>query len=103
MLRDMQTEGETVKLTWTDGHRVSVPLLWLRDHCPCPVCLHPETRQRLSDSFVGADIVARRISFAANDRALEIEWAEKGGVHASRFEDAWLRTTMQLNGAAEEP
>ena len=103
MLRDVKAEGETVHLTWTDGHRVSVPLLWLRDHCPCPACLHPETRQRLSDSFAGADIVARRISFAANDPALEIEWAETGGIHASRFEDAWLRATAQRTDTAAEP
>ncbi|HVT50657.1 MAG TPA: trimethyllysine dioxygenase [Dongiaceae bacterium] len=99
MLRDVKIEGDTVKLAWADGHRVSVPLLWLRDHCPCPACLHPETRQRLSDSFVGADVAARRISFAANDPALEIEW--QGG-HLSRFEDAWLRANTRLRTAATE-
>src|SRR5215813_9692624 len=88
MLRDVKIDGETVNLAWADGHRAAVPLLWLRDHCPCPSCLHPETRQRLSDSFVGAEIEARRISFAANDPALEIEWSEG---HRSRFEESWLR------------
>ncbi|HVY99663.1 MAG TPA: trimethyllysine dioxygenase [Dongiaceae bacterium] len=102
MLSDVKIEGETVSLAWADGHRAAVPLLWLRDHCPCPACLHPETRQRLSDSFVGADIAARRISFAANDPALEIEWAEPRGTHLSRFEDAWLRAATQLGGAARE-
>ena len=65
MLRDVKIEGDTVHLDWADGHRVAVPLLWLREHCPCPACLHPDTRQRLSDSFVGADIAARRFCFEA--------------------------------------
>jgi trimethyllysine dioxygenase len=103
MLRDVTTEVETVTLTWADGHRVSVPLLWLRDHCPCPACLHPDTRQRLSDSFVAADVAARRISLAANDPALEIEWGEKNGTHVSRFESAWLRAATRLDRAADEP
>ena len=97
MLRDVKIDGETVNLAWADGHRASVPLLWLRDHCPCPACLNPETRQRLSDSFVGAEIAARRISFAANDPALEIEWSEG---HRSRFEESWLRETTEPKTAA---
>jgi trimethyllysine dioxygenase len=103
MLRDVKIEGDTVHLDWADGHRVAVPLLWLRDHCPCPACLHPDTRQRLSDSFVGADIAARRISFAANDPALEIEWEEAGDAHVGRFEDAWLRAHTEIGRAAAEP
>jgi trimethyllysine dioxygenase len=103
MLRDVKIEGDTVHLDWADGHRVAVPLLWLRDHCPCPACLHPDTRQRLSDSFVGADIAARRISFAANDPALEIEWEEAGDAHVARFEDAWLRAHTEIGRAASEP
>ncbi len=99
MLRDVKIEGETVDLAWADGHQAVVPLLWLRDHCPCPACLHPETRQRLSDSFVGSDAVARRISFAANDPALEIEWNEG---HVSRFEETWLRATTQVKAIASQ-
>jgi trimethyllysine dioxygenase len=103
MLRDVKIEGETVNLTWADGHWVSVPLLWLRDHCPCSACLHPETRQRLSDSFVAADVIARRISFAANAPSLEIEWEEASGTHISCFEASWLRATTELARGAMEP
>lgn len=28
-----------------------IPAIWLRDHCRCPECVHPETNQRLVDSF----------------------------------------------------
>ena len=98
MLRDVTTDGDSVTLSWADGHRVSVPLLWLRDHCPCPACLHPETRQRLSDSFVGdAGLAARRISLAANSPELEIEWSDAG--HVSSFDGTWLRAAAQLPGA----
>ncbi len=62
-----------------------MPLLWLRDHCPCPKCLHPETRQRLSDTVAfDQALAAHRISIAANAPELEIEWAG-GDAHVSTF------------------
>jgi len=100
VLREVTTEGDTVCVTWSDGHRVRLPLLWLRDHCPCPQCLHPETRQRLSDSFVGdAGLAARRMGIAGDASALEIEWATPVGAapHVSRFGGAWLRETAVVS------
>ena len=102
MLREVTTEGDSVHLTWSDGHRVAVPLLWLRDHCPCPQCLHPETRQRLSDSFIGdAGLAVRRMNVAANVPELEIEWAPVAGgaPHVSAFDGAWLREAAVVPGA----
>jgi trimethyllysine dioxygenase len=97
-------EGECVELVWSDGHRVSVPLLWLRDHCPCPHCLHPDTRQRLADTVaLDCAIAARRVSVAANAPELEIEWAPDaaGAGHVSTFDADWLRSAAQSVAAAE--
>ena len=97
MLRDVRIEADSAAIAWTDGHQVTVPLLWLRDHCPCPKCLHPETRQRLSDTVAfDVALTARRISIAANAPELEIEWS--GDVaHASSFDAAWLREATRLS------
>lgn len=96
MLRDVRIEAGSAVIAWTDGHQVMVPLLWLRDHCPCPKCLHPETRQRLSDTVAfDAALSARRISTAANAPELEIEWAGDDA-HVSSFDAAWLRNATRL-------
>jgi trimethyllysine dioxygenase len=97
MLRDVRIEADSAVIAWTDGDQVTVPLLWLRDHCPCAKCLHPETRQRLSDSVAfDDDLSARRISIAANAPELEIEWPEG---HVSSFDAAWLRNATRLTAA----
>ena len=105
MLRDVRIEAGTAVISWTDGDQVSVPLLWLRDHCPCAKCLHPETRQRLSDTVAFDDALsARRLSLAANAPELEIEWDGAGDdAHVSSFDAAWLRnaTRLQPMGEAE--
>lgn len=40
-----------LSITFPDGRRQRLPFLWLRDHCACPDCLHPDTAQRLVDTF----------------------------------------------------
>lgn len=104
MLRDVRIEAGSAVIAWTDGHQVAVPLLWLRDHCPCPKCLHPETRQRLSDTVAFDEaLAARRISIAANAPELEIEWSGDEA-HVSSFDAAWLRDATRLAPAsAPEP
>ncbi len=85
------------------GIRSTVPLLWLRDHCPCPKCLHPETRQRLSDQVAFDEaLAARRISIAANAPELEIEWAGDDA-HVSSFDAAWLRNATRLAPSQPAP
>ncbi len=67
---------------------LTLSLLWLRDHCPCAQCLHPETRQRLSDtSAIPADIRLRGMRLEEDGRILALEWPDG---HASRFEAQFL-------------
>jgi len=69
------------------GDRFS--LLWLKDHCPSPQCLHPDTRQRQIDTFsIPEDIKAHAVAIEENGRVLKIEWA--GDAHVSRFDAAFL-------------
>jgi trimethyllysine dioxygenase len=101
MLRDVRIEAGSAVIVWTDDHQATVPLLWLRDHCLCPKCLHPETRQRLSDTVAFDKALAtRRISIAANAPELEIEWAGDDA-HVSSFDAAWLRDATRLAPAVE--
>jgi trimethyllysine dioxygenase len=82
--------GNEIELSFGDGRPVAtLPLLWLRDNCQGPESQHPETRQRLVDTFrIPAGIAARAIEVEDNGRVFRVDWAEGG--HVSRFEASFL-------------
>jgi len=87
-LREARVRGHDVELSWNDGRSpATLPLIWLRDNCPASQ--HPDTRQRLVDTFaIAADIAARVITVEDQGRVLKVEWAEGG--HVSRFNAGFL-------------
>ncbi|MGP8035262.1 MAG: trimethyllysine dioxygenase [Steroidobacteraceae bacterium] len=87
-LREARVRGHDVELSWNDGRSpATLPLIWLRDNCPASQ--HPDTRQRLVDTFgIAADIAARAITVEDQGRVLKVEWAEGG--HVSRFNAGFL-------------
>jgi trimethyllysine dioxygenase len=87
-LREAVVRGQDIELSWSDGRPpATLPLMWLRDNCPASQ--HPDTKQRLVDTFrIGADIAARAIAVEDQGRVLTVEWAE--GDHVSRFEAGFL-------------
>ncbi|MEX0759435.1 MAG: trimethyllysine dioxygenase [Tistlia sp.] len=50
-LAAVETQSDALVASLDDGRRLRLPFLWLRDHCACPECLHPEAAQRLVDTF----------------------------------------------------
>ncbi|CAM3424250.1 hypothetical protein HALO32_01147 [Halomonas lysinitropha] len=46
-LVEARPESRGVVLTWRDGAESRPPWVWLRDHCACSECRHPQTRERL--------------------------------------------------------
>jgi trimethyllysine dioxygenase len=87
-LREAAVRGHDIELRWSDGRpSATLPLMWLRDNCPASQ--HPDTKQRLVDTFgIAADIVARAIAVEDQGRVLRVEWAEGG--HVSRFNAGFL-------------
>jgi len=87
-LREATVRGQDLELTWSDGRpAATLPLMWLRDNCPASQ--HPQTRQRLVDTFrIDADIAVRTIALEDQGRGLRVEWAEGG--HVSRFNAGFL-------------
>jgi len=84
--------GSNLELGWRGGDGPeTLSLLWLRDHCPCPACLHPETRQRQVDTFaLAAELAPKRVDVTENGRQLVIEWHDG---HRSRFAAADIQST----------
>lgn len=90
ILREATVKGPDVELKWSDGRPAAMlPLMWLRDNCQSSASQHPDTRQRLVDTFaIAADIGARAIAVEEQGRVLKVEWAGDG--HVSRFDVGFL-------------
>ncbi|MFZ0485803.1 MAG: TauD/TfdA family dioxygenase [Arenicellales bacterium] len=96
-------QGRGVALTWDDDLVGFFHDIWLRDHCACPVCRHPRTRERLFriiDLPAELPVPDARITAAG---ALELRWPPMPGFesHHSLFDPGWLR--QRADGAAREP
>lgn len=96
-LRDVKLAERHLELSWTDGRAGDqFSLLWLKDHCPSPQCLHPDTRQRQIDTFsIPEDIAACAAAIEENGSVLRIEWADSA--HVSRFDAAFLASVLPVN------
>jgi gamma-butyrobetaine dioxygenase len=81
------TGDRHVAITWDDGDRAEFPFFWLRDNCPCLQCVHPQTGERLLDTF-GLDPDVRPVSLAESAGVLFIEWIDG---HHSELGMPWLR------------
>jgi len=90
LLRSATLRGQDVELCFRDGRPdLTLSLFWLRDHDPNEDALHPETQQRLIDTFqIPADIAAQAIAVAEDGRALRVQWLPDRRV--SRFEAQFL-------------
>ncbi|MET4805507.1 trimethyllysine dioxygenase [Limibacillus sp. MBR-115] len=90
LIRSAALDASLCNVTWSDGHTTAFPALWLRDHCGCPDCLHPETHQRLVDTFsLPDDLMPQDPQVADNGRALILTWSPER--HSSRYEADLLR------------
>ncbi|KAJ3552841.1 hypothetical protein NM688_g3937 [Phlebia brevispora] len=70
--------------SWTRFHHV-----WLRDHCRCPECFHPITKQRLFSTFdIPPDLKPVRAESKAD--GLEVFWPSSVP-HTSFYPWTWLR------------
>jgi len=64
----------SLSIKWSDSNSLSnFNYIWLRDNCQCPLCIHPDSRQKLlSSSDVPLDI--KPISIESSSDRLEITW-----------------------------
>jgi trimethyllysine dioxygenase len=90
LLESATPRGRDVQLAFRDGRAdLTLSLFWLRDHDTAADALHPETQQRLIDTFqIPQDIAAAAIAVSDDGRALQIRWRPDGPV--SRYEAQFL-------------
>lgn len=102
------TASRSVYITWASGITSKFHNVWLRDHCRCPSCYHPTTKQRLLNTFeIPTDV--EPLSTEATTEGLTVVWpllpSERGegtkssvegggeggkGVHESVYPWRWL-------------
>ncbi|EQC35014.1 hypothetical protein SDRG_07255 [Saprolegnia diclina VS20] len=83
---------EAIELTWSDGFSAKFHKIWLRDHCTCPQCQHPSTKQRQIHSAT-IPLHAPATMAVAPD-ALTITWQDTivgSSCTQSAFSSQWLR------------
>jgi len=80
--------GGRVGVEWDDGQRSEFPAFWLRDNCPCGECVHPQTRERVLDTFA-LDPDIEPVAVTAGGGILSVDWSDG---HYSEYRMAWLRT-----------
>lgn len=84
-----------VRVTFEDGVSAKFHKLWLRDHCRCKHCMHPETLQRqLDTASIPMDTPFHRLEVANAGAAMTIKWNKPvlgSPCTASEFDAAWLR------------
>ncbi len=92
-----------VHLAWDDGFTAFFHHIWLRDHCACPACRHPQTRERLIRIIDLPETLPAPEPAIAADAALQLQWPAMPGFepHQSRFDPGWLR--QRADAAAPDP
>ena len=89
---EIRAEARSLWVRWSDGHEGRFPWIWLRDHCACPSCRHPATRERLFELHdLPLPLPAPRAELEENG-VLQLLWTDLGPTeHHTRFDPAWLR------------
>ncbi|MBL4740282.1 MAG: TauD/TfdA family dioxygenase [Sneathiella sp.] len=76
------------QITWSDGQVSHFHALWLRDNCPCPECLHPQTRERVLDIMDVPQDLMMPTTIKIEAQNLAITWQDG---HLSEFNASWLK------------
>ena len=92
MMADVQPAW--VATTWADGRVSRFHHMWLRDNCPCGLCVRDGTREQTFELVsISPDIHATSAVIDGNG-SLVVEWSPDGvpaEAHRSEFHPGWLR------------
>lgn len=82
-----------IELEWDDGRSAFFHHLWLRDHCACPDCRHPQTRERMFRIIDLPEELPAPAAAVTPEGALRLSWPPMAGfaAHESLFDPGWLR------------
>lgn len=83
---NMKIDGRTIKVTFADNSKGTLPFLWLKDNCQCPACFD---KVALGRNFLmqnlDIDIHPKKVHMNGNN--VEITWSDD---HESTFDSKWF-------------
>lgn len=91
-------DASLATLVWASGEQASFPLIWLRDHCACDSCRHPQTFERTFMLLDDAALTVQQLSLESGN--LMIEWSDS---HLSHFDAGWLHQRRPSDSLPETP
>ena len=74
-------------LHWHDGLTARFHFLWLRDNCPCELCVHQVTKEQTFE-LLAIEPEIQPTQANLNQDQLHLDWP---GDHKSTYDSAWLR------------
>ncbi len=96
-----ETEGQALRLTWSDGRESLHHAFWLRENSCDPATLHPKTRELAIDPCsIPADIRPLTAEIEPSG-ALSITWSNDATV--SRYHPGWLYAHAWFGETPERP
>ncbi|KAL4871773.1 hypothetical protein BDV12DRAFT_163822 [Aspergillus spectabilis] len=83
----------------TDNQTYTFGKIWLRDNCQCSKCIHPDTRQRIVDTFsIPWDIKVTNTSRTQD--GVELKWSDG---HDSKYSFTWLNLQSKWKRRKDKP
>ncbi len=102
-LTDAAATARGVVVHWDDGSCAEFNAVWLRDHCACAECRHPQTHERTVSLLDLPDPMPRPNVRVTDAGALHLQWPATGGqpAHESLFDPGWLRQRAEPSASAK--
>ena len=88
-VRSVRAADRSLEVIWNDGRSHAFPLIWLRDNCDCPRCLHPDTQERTFDLLTAPETPRVASAGLTGQGTVMVLWGDDG--HTSKYEADWLR------------
>jgi trimethyllysine dioxygenase len=90
------TTRDGIDLAFNDGRTHLFTHAWLRDHCTCATCRHPETQQRLLDTFaLPKGLAVSALELGVGGKRLHLTWPDG---HVSAFAAEELAESLKPVG-----
>jgi gamma-butyrobetaine dioxygenase len=86
-LLSVESHHRWLTLRWHDGFTARFHYLWLRDNCPCAMCVHQVTKEQTFE-LLTIEPEIRPTNAIVNQGLLHLEWP---GNHQSSYDSGWLR------------
>lgn len=90
------SDNSVVRVAFDDGTTSRFHALWLRDHCPCPLCVGVTKQKSIDFLDIPEGITPSNIDVNVEKGGMRVEWSEgphasRASPHVSEYSSEWLR------------